>query len=169
MQPASRQDQSANYINDRFLMTVPEELVESLLELYSNATAPGYVLVIGNAPASVAGRDNSDTAFGYRDTWYIWVWPFWLRTPGGAAVDGDAGHIAWAAEGGRILDDYAKGHYISMNRFDTAESTESCFPPPNWARLQEVKAAYDPDDLFRPLDYYRTDGGFSGIAGGTDY
>lgn len=77
------------YINDRYLMTVPEELVESLLELYSNATSPGYVLVFGNAPASVAGRDNSDTAFGYRDTWYIWVWPFWLRTPGGAAVDGN--------------------------------------------------------------------------------
>ena len=84
------------YINDRYLMTVPDELVESLLEHYANTTSPGYVLVFGHAPASVGGRDNSDTAFGYRDTWYIWVWPFWLRTPGGAAVDGNT-HIQFFA------------------------------------------------------------------------
>lgn len=77
------------YINDRFLLTVPDELAESLLNLYANATSPYSVLLISPAPPSVAGRNNSDTAFGYRDTWYIWVWPFWLRTAGGAAVDGE--------------------------------------------------------------------------------
>ncbi len=56
-----------------------------------------------------------------------------------------------------------------MNRFDTADSTETCFPPANWARLQEVKAKYDPHNLFRPLDYFRTDDGFSGLAGDSDY
>lgn len=82
---------------------------------------------------------------------------------------GDAEHIAWAEEGDQILDEYAEGHYINMNRFDTPESTETCFPPPNWARLQQVKATYDSKNLFRPLDYFRTDGGFSGIAGNADY
>lgn len=79
---------AAYYINDRFLLSVPDELVESLLELFANATSTASVMVVGQAPESVASRDNSDTAFGYRDTWYIWVWPFWLRTAGGAAVDG---------------------------------------------------------------------------------
>ena len=79
---------AAYYINDRFLLSVPDELVESLLGLFANATSAASLMVFGQAPESVAGRDNSDTAFGYRDTWYIWVWPFWLRTAGGAAVDG---------------------------------------------------------------------------------
>ena len=77
------------YVNDRYLQTVPDKLVASLVDHYANATSPGYVVVFGSAPASVAGRDNAGTAFGYRDTWYIWVWPFWLRTPGGAAVNGN--------------------------------------------------------------------------------
>ena len=56
-----------------------------------------------------------------------------------------------------------------MNRFDAPDSTETCFPAPNWARLQDIKETYDPHQLFRPLDYYRTDDGFSGIAGDADY
>lgn len=78
------------YINDRFLLSVPDELAESLLNLFANATSPVSLLLIAPAPSSVGGRNNSDTSFGYRDTWYIWVWPFWLRTAGGAAVDGEA-------------------------------------------------------------------------------
>ena len=77
------------YINDRFLLSVPDELAESLLSLFANATSQQAVLLIAPAPPSVGGRNNSDTAFGYRDTWYVWVWPFWLRTDGGAAVDGE--------------------------------------------------------------------------------
>jgi len=50
-----------------------------------------------------------------------------------AACTGDAEHIAWAAQGGEILDLYAEGHYLNMNRFDSADSTQTCFPPDNWA------------------------------------
>ena len=77
---------------------------------------------------------------------------------------GDARHIAWAKRGGEILDLYGDGHYLNMNRFDTPDSAQTCFPPENWARLQTVKAQYDPHNLFRPLDYYRTDDGNGDMA-----
>lgn len=79
---------TAYYINDRFLLSVPEELVESLVSLYANATSPHAVLLIQPGSRSVGVNNNSDTAFGYRDAWTVWVWPFWLRSDGGAAVDG---------------------------------------------------------------------------------
>lgn len=82
---------------------------------------------------------------------------------------GDAAHIAWAAQGNDILDPFTEGHYLNMNKFDAPESVETCFPADNWARLVQVKAKYDPHSLFRPLDYYRTDEGTSGIAGASDY
>ena len=82
---------------------------------------------------------------------------------------GDADHIAWAAQGGEILDQHAEGHYINMNRFDSPDSIETSYPSANWARLVDLKAQYDPHNLFRPLDYYRTDDGLSGIAGDSDY
>jgi len=107
---------------------------------------------------------NSSTFMpGHRGMFSQLVASVWLHCAG------DAEHIAWAAQGGDILDLYGEGHYINMNRFDSADSTETCFPPANWARLQEVKAKYDPHNLFRPLDYFRTDDGFSGLAGDSDY
>ncbi len=84
-------------------------------------------------------------------------------------IAGDAEHVEWANQGGDILDQYSQAHYINNNRFDSADSSETCFPAPNWARLQQLKAMYDPHGLFRPLDYFRTDNGFSGIAGDSDY
>ena len=81
---------------------------------------------------------------------------------------GDAKHIAWAAQGGEILDLYGDAHYINMNRFDSQGSIESCYPPENWARLQELKAQYDPHQLYRQLDYYRTDDGFGNQAADAD-
>ena len=77
----------AYYINDRFLLSVPDELADSLITLFANSSGPDYDLLIAPSP-NLVSKNNSDTAFGYRDTWYVWVWPFWARTAGGAAVDG---------------------------------------------------------------------------------
>ncbi len=77
----------AYYINDRFLLSIPDELADSLITLFANSSGPDYDLLIAPSP-NLVSKNNSDTAFGYRDTWYVWVWPFWARTAGGAAVDG---------------------------------------------------------------------------------
>ncbi len=95
---------TAYYINDRFLLSVPEELVESLVGLYANATSPHAVLLIQPGSRSVGVNNNSDTAFGYRDAWTVWVWPFWLRSDGGAAVDGEL--LSWSC---RLCSDAACG------------------------------------------------------------
>ena len=83
---------AANYISDRFLQSVPGALIASLVTLYSNATSP-YTTILIEAPVSfMGGFNNSDTAFGYRGEWYVEVWPFWVRTAGGAPVDGEHNH-----------------------------------------------------------------------------
>ena len=62
----------AYYINDRFLPSVPQELTEELLDLFANVTSPYSVLLIAPTPPAVV-NGNNDTAFGFRDGWYIWV------------------------------------------------------------------------------------------------
>ena len=78
----------AYYINDRFVETVPEELVESLVALYANATSPRSLILIESTDQLPEVANNA-TAFGYRSEWLVWVWPFWTRTNGGAAIDGN--------------------------------------------------------------------------------
>ena len=68
-------DYLAYYINDRFLLSVPDELADSLITLFANSSGPDYDLLIAPSP-NLVSKNNSDTAFGYRDTWYVWVWPF---------------------------------------------------------------------------------------------
>ena len=80
---------AANYISDRFLQSIPEDLVASLVALYSNATSPYSTILIEAPVRDLGGSNNSDTAFGYRGEWYVEVWPFWVRTAEGAAVDGE--------------------------------------------------------------------------------
>lgn len=82
---------------------------------------------------------------------------------------GDAEHTAWADRGGEVLHLHGEGHYINMNRFDTPDSTETCFPPKYWARLQMRRLSMNPHNLFLPLDYYRADHGFSDMAADTDF
>ncbi len=83
---------AANYISDRFLQSIPEDLVASLVTLYSNATSPYSTILIEAPVGFLGGSNNSDTGFGYRGEWYVEVWPFWVRTAGGAAVDGERNH-----------------------------------------------------------------------------
>ena len=81
----------AYYVNERFLPTVPDELVASLHSLFSNPTLPQSTILIGS-PATAAIHNNSATAFGFRNAWDVYVWPFWLCSSSGAAVDGMAIH-----------------------------------------------------------------------------
>lgn len=75
------------YINDRFVESVPEDLTASLVELFDNVTSPMSLILI-EPGFDGTGVQNNETAFGYRNTWSIWVWPFWERTAAGAEADG---------------------------------------------------------------------------------
>lgn len=60
----------------------------SLLELFENVTSPQSLILI-EPGFSATGLQNNETAFGFRNTWSVWVWPFWMRSAEGAAVDGE--------------------------------------------------------------------------------
>ena len=63
-------------------------MTASMLELFENVTSPQSLILI--EPGFIGtGVQNNETAFGYRNTWLVWVWPLWERTTGGAIADGE--------------------------------------------------------------------------------
>ena len=59
-----------------------------MLELFENVTSAQSLILI--EPGFIGtGVQNNETAFGYRNTWLVWVWPLWERTTGGAVADGE--------------------------------------------------------------------------------
>jgi len=51
----------AYYINDRFLLSIPDELADSLITLFANSS--DYNLLIVPSP-NLVSKNNSDTALG---------------------------------------------------------------------------------------------------------
>lgn len=60
----------------------------SLVDLFQNVTSPQSLILIEPGYSAIE-LQNNETAYGWRNSWEVWVWPFWQRTPGGAAVDGE--------------------------------------------------------------------------------
>ncbi|DBA82991.1 TPA: hypothetical protein ACH3X1_006768 [Trebouxia sp. C0004] len=55
------------YINNRVLLSIPDELADNLIALYANSSGPNYSVLIVPAP-NLVSKNNSDTAFGYHNT-----------------------------------------------------------------------------------------------------
>ncbi|MEQ1769270.1 MAG: FAD-binding oxidoreductase [Devosia sp.] len=56
---------------------------------------------------------------------------------------------AWVGEFGKRLEQDEKGAYVNFLALDGAERLAAAYPPKTLARLREVKAKYDPKNLFR--------------------
>jgi FAD/FMN-containing dehydrogenase len=63
--------------------------------------------------------------------------------------DERAAHEAWVAETANALSDGAEGAYVAFLGDEGEERVREAYPGATWDRLAEIKARYDPDNLFR--------------------
>jgi FAD/FMN-containing dehydrogenase len=94
-----------------------------------------------NGAASRVG--NSDTAWGYRDANFVQVF---------AGVDPDPANterlIAWAKEYWLALHPYSMGgSYVNMIMDEGEDHVKAAYRD-NYARLAQIKATYDPHNMF---------------------
>ncbi|KAK9823316.1 hypothetical protein WJX72_001874 [[Myrmecia] bisecta] len=156
----------ASYTQTIVIKNMTSDVFNIALGLLANATSNNSI--VGVFPPTYSPLSQNDTAYGWRGYWQVWVWAFWTRTDGGAAVDGDAKHIAWARSGAQALKDYSLGQYLNMAPYTSVNDTQTSFPADHWARIVAAKRTYDPANLARELDYYRVNGGTSAKDGSSD-
>lgn len=94
-----------------------------------------------------------------RGLYSVTIWAIWERTPQGALSDNDPIHIGWARNAYTLLQPYIAGRYANVVMFENANDTRLCYE--SWDRLQRVKRRYDPQNLFRELDYHKAEMGMS--------
>lgn len=58
-------------------------------------------------------------------------------------------HEAWVAEFFSALQQSDKGMYVNFVGDEGEASIRAAYPGATWERLREVKAKYDPENLFR--------------------
>jgi hypothetical protein len=127
-----------------FVNEVPDEAVA--LHARFGAEMPSIKSTMHLYPIDGAAHDvgNSDTAWGYRGARWSAVY---------AGVDPDPANVAairnWSVDYSDALRPYtAGGGYVNMMMDEGRERVRAAYGP-NYHRLAQVKATYDPDNTFR--------------------
>jgi FAD/FMN-containing dehydrogenase len=130
------------YIKAGFADDLPDGLIDVLLERAAAIGSPisqVELLALGGAIARVA---PDATAFPFRDArWLINIPATWSE-----AAD-DARETAWARETYAAITPFlSEGKYVNFMAEDDASEGAYCG---TMARLQRIKAVYDPENVFR--------------------
>jgi FAD/FMN-containing dehydrogenase len=132
------------YARADFVREIPDEAMQ--LNREWNTKMPTFKSGSHLYPVDGAVHDvgAEDTAFGFRDATWSQVF---------IGVDGDPGNAAtlkdWTIAYWEALHPYAAGGaYVNFMMDEGQERVKATYGP-SYARLQRVKAAYDPDNVFR--------------------
>jgi len=117
---------------------------QRILETLDRSDAPmkmAQIRVLGGAMARVAPEA---TAFAHRKSRIMTAFLAMY-----APFDDQAKHDRWAADGIAALRQGDAGCYVNFLGLESSERIRAAYPGATWDRLRRVKAAYDPENLFR--------------------
>jgi hypothetical protein len=134
-----------NYWKSHFFETLSDGIIETLTERFAACPSPMGQLVIEHFHGAVSRVPPTDTAHALRSSGFnLLVLSQW------ASADADVAGTAWARETYQALAPFrGPRRYLNyMDRDDEGDETLASVYGPNLQRLQSVKAAYDPDNVF---------------------
>lgn len=134
-----------SYWKSEFSPGIEAEMCDALMAHAAKVRSPHSTMVIFQIEGALNRVENDHSAVGNRDARFVTV-------IGGAweRVDDDAANVAWVREAWNDVRQFSTGGtYINFLTVDEGpERTEAALGR-NVARLAEVKARWDPDNVFR--------------------
>jgi len=134
-----------NYWKSQFLSGLSDDAIRTMIDCFAACPTPMGALLLEHFHGAVSRIGQTDTAFPHREEGFnLLVLAEWLE-----AKDNEA-CIAWAR------DSYAATRpFMGTNRYVNYLADDERGDPvvaaygPNYRRLQQIKAKYDPDNFFR--------------------
>ncbi|MEU8567324.1 FAD-binding oxidoreductase [Streptomyces pathocidini] len=122
-----------------------ETLLTRLAEVFVRAPSEKSLVLVPFAPVGRAARLWADTAFSALGTNYVAPFAIW-EDPAD-----DAANVRWLRETMAAVEPLGTGHYIAEADL-TADPSRArrSYAPRDWARLERLRAEYDPRGLFHP-------------------
>lgn len=138
--------QHHNYWKSSFLTELTDEAIDTIAEHFGTAPSQRTVVVLDhNGGGAIDEVGPTETAYGHRE----WTYNLLITSVWADPADTDA-NIAWTrafwSEMERFLADAV---YVNYTSDEDEAVLDSVYPPKIRARLAEVKAEYDPMNLFR--------------------
>jgi len=135
-----------NYWKGHFVNELADDLIDFLVEHFARRATPIGTILMEPVQGYATRVPDDATAFANRRGYNVTAVGVWL-TP-----DDDETEIAWSracAEGIAPFSSRGGGYLNYMGRDEPLERVEAAFGAGKFARLQEIKSRYDPDNVFR--------------------
>jgi FAD/FMN-containing dehydrogenase len=133
-----------HYWKGHFVRELPDELIDTLIEAMGALSRPPGSILIESLRGAPKDVDPDSAALGYRDAAFnVSVMATWTDP----AHDDE--HIAWARETAAAIEPYSVGGGYAnyMQADEPLDRVRAAFGPDSFARLQSLKARYDPDNV----------------------
>ncbi|HEX2273723.1 MAG TPA: FAD-binding oxidoreductase [Acidimicrobiales bacterium] len=134
------------YWKSEFVARLPDDLLDTFRHQAAAIESPMSQMVLFQLGGAVGDRDPGTTAFANRDAAYV------LNAAGAWPPDapGTAGHREWVRSAWEAVRPYSTGgNYVNFQTADEDESRTREAYRETLDRLARVKAAYDPENLFK--------------------
>jgi FAD/FMN-containing dehydrogenase len=133
-----------NYWKSSFMPSLTDEAIDTLIDCYSRVPSPMAGIIIEHAHGAMARVAVGDTAFPHRaDGYNLLFLTQWMDPADSERC------TAWTRESYAAVRPFVgSGRYV--NYLDNDESGDPVAEAygPNYARLRQVKAKYDPANFF---------------------
>jgi FAD/FMN-containing dehydrogenase len=132
------------YVKAGFVRRLPPELVEAMIESFMSSTLPITPVLTAPQGGAISRIAPDATAYPYRDARHnLLVAAKWPDS------SGDEAHLTWARGAWKTLEPFTRGFYVNDNNADISERKVLENYGLNYKRLSQLKAKYDPTNLFR--------------------
>jgi FAD/FMN-containing dehydrogenase len=134
-----------NYWKSSFLASLGDDAIRTMIECFAACPTPMGQLLIEHFHGAVTRVEVTETAFPHRSPGYnMLVLSEWTDPAHSAAC------TAWARDSFAALQPYmGAGRYVNYFDADERAGAVAAAYGPNYQRLQQIKAKYDPENLFR--------------------
>ncbi|HET8631247.1 MAG TPA: BBE domain-containing protein [Thermomicrobiales bacterium] len=135
-----------HYYKGGYLRALADEAIDALVTVFARVPSPLAQIHVARLGGAVARVPDEATAFSGRDAGYL----FWTLGSWRPAADAEP-YRAWVRETAAALAPCATGGvYVNLiDRDEGPERVRAAYGAAKYARLARLKAAYDPDNLFR--------------------
>jgi FAD/FMN-containing dehydrogenase len=134
-----------NYWKSSFLGLLSDAALQAMIDCFARCPAPMGQLLIEHLHGAVTRVAPTDTAFPHRTAGYnMLVLSQWTDQAATEAC------VAWARDSYAALQPHASGgRYVNYLGDDEGDGALATAYGPNYRRLQQVKAKYDPENVWR--------------------
>jgi FAD/FMN-containing dehydrogenase len=133
-----------HYWKADFLKELSDAAIETSVDFYARVPSPMSMVLFVPISGAASRVPVDATAYPHRGGCQLGVYGVWKNPADGAAT------MTWVRDFSRAIQPFAKGAvYVNEMSADEGEDRIRMAYGPNYDRLAEVKAKYDPENFFR--------------------